>query len=83
VREFKIPKRFIEDHASRGLIELDSVMVRETKSHYWVRLSEEQASELRSDADFYGCSDMAGEFIQSMGVGFVSSARATKKALEN
>jgi hypothetical protein len=82
-RLIKLPKRFIEDHESRGLIELNTVVVSETKTHYLVRLSTEQAKELHSDADFYSDRYMAREFIESMGIGFVSSARATKKILEN
>jgi hypothetical protein len=77
----RVPKWFIEDHASRGLLDLESVKVGETKTHYFVELSPEQAYELWHDADFYSCKEMAGEFMESMGLGFVSSARATKKAL--
>ena len=81
-QRIRVPKKFIEDHSSRDLLDLDAVKVGETKTHYFVELSPEQAFELWSDANFYSSKEMAGEFIESMGVGFVSSARATRQALD-
>lgn len=81
-QRIRVPKRFIEDHASRDLLDLDAVKVGETKTHYFVELSAEQAFELWSDANHYSCKEMAGEYIESCGLGFVSSARATRQALD-
>ena len=81
-QRIRVPKRFIEDHASRDLLDLDAVKVGETKTHYFVELSKEQAFELWSDANHYSCKEMAGEYIESCGLGFVSSARATRQALD-
>jgi hypothetical protein len=61
----KIPKCFIDDHVDRQLlriadgsecgqpVKLDAVLVRELTKHYVVQLTDAQASELLSDADYY------------------------------
>lgn len=80
--DYRIPKRFVEDHDSRDLlrdandeiIRLDDVTVKQTKAQYVVRLTIEQADELMSDAEFY-----ANE--PEFDLGLRSSARATMNAL--
>ena len=87
----KIPKTFIEDHSSREClviadgseygkkIGVQDVTVRELKKHYIVALTEAQARELLSDADYYASIGVR-ELGWQMG-GLVASARATRDAL--
>lgn len=90
--EVRVPKRFIEDHEARQCIRindgsaegacgsLSDILVRELKYHYIVRLTDAQASELLSDANYYrdggGGGMEMGEFL-----GLISSAKATYAAL--
>ena len=88
----KIPKRFIDDHVDRQLlriadgsecgqsVELDVVLVRELTKHYVVQLTDAQASELLSDADYYRDGGGGGMDFFEMG-GLIASAAATYNAL--
>lgn len=82
---YDLPKRFVEDHYGRfndqpmweGLT-LASVAV-ETKTSYRITLTDEQASNLLSDAEFYvsmGVSEFGPEYL-----GLIRSAAATAKRL--
>lgn len=78
----KIPKAFVNDHDSRGLIErgLSAAVVKATKAGYTLDLTPEEFSELLSDAKYYaegGCEMFGWEYR-----GLVASARATVKAME-
>lgn len=89
MKEYRLPKKFIEDHDDRNLlrradgsemgeiISLDDVVVKQTKSHYIVNLTIEQANELMSDADYYATPGVIDPSL----FGLCSSARATVKAL--
>ena len=81
---YDLPKRFIDDHLSRtdqacwDGFDWDA-NVRETKTAYRITLTDDQASELLSDAEFYadmGVKEYGPEFL-----GLISSARATAKRL--
>lgn len=89
MKTYKLTKKFISDHAKRGLLtttgkcgdgsqklRLLDVIVKETKSHYFVNLNEGQANELMSDADYYGY------YSDQIDIGLRMSARATVKVLE-
>lgn len=83
----KIPKRFVQDHAKRNLLRSDewnegsvsvalmSVIVKETKSHFFVTLTNAQAKELMSDAHYYTYES------DQRDIGLRSSAKATCNAL--
>jgi len=85
-KDYRIPKRFVDDHDSRDClrddagesITLASITVRTTKKHLVVRMTDAQASELMSDAWYY--KDLAGELGWD-GMSLVVSARATYDAL--
>jgi len=75
----KIPSRFYWDHYERDLESPE--IVKETKSHLWIRKDDENLSELYSDADYYAIpyiDTRPGDYLW----GIVVSARATVKALE-
>ena len=78
--ELKIPQRFFDDHASRGCViysgEKDCYLIQKSKTFYLVHLTEEDAIDLLSDADYYSTewTQMDKSFF---GVGM--SAKATKK----
>ena len=82
---YDLPKRFLEDHLGRfndtpmweGLT-LDRVAI-ETKTSYRITMTDEQASNLLDDAEFYvsmGVSEFGPEYL-----GLIGSARATAKRL--
>ena len=51
----RIPKRFYDDHRER---DLDSpVIVKETKTHYWIKKHDEALPELIADARYYDNND--------------------------
>ena len=91
---YRVPKRFIEDHVSRGCLQtapvdgeeygdsirLKDVLVKETKSHFFVALTDKQARELISDADYYRDGGGGGMEWSELGA-IISSARATYAAL--
>ena len=78
----KIPTRFFQDHEARGLVESsgerDCYILKSTKTHYVVWLTEADAEELLSDADHYST-----EWVHMdryfFGIGM--SAKATKKTV--
>lgn len=74
---YRLPKAFASDHWGRDCGETDEI-VRETKSHYYVKMDADGWGDMESDADYYVCcgSDMGWDYQ-----GLVSSARATLAAL--
>ena len=54
---YRVSKLFSEDHWNRDLGWSDRI-VHETKNHFFVRMTDENASDLLSDADYY--SDPSG-----------------------
>lgn len=92
---YKLPKRFLQDHDYRELlrvapvddaeygelISIKDILVKETKSHYFVALTAEQAHELVSDANYYRDGGGGGMEWSEMGA-IISSARATYIALK-
>jgi len=91
---YKLPKCFLQDHDYRELlraapvddaeygelISIKDILVKETKSHFFVALTDEQARELVSDADFYRDGGGGGMDWSECGA-IISSARATYNAL--
>jgi hypothetical protein len=85
-KQYRIPKRFIEDHDSRDclrdanneIINIDAVIERTNKKHYIVALTDAQAKELLSDADYY---KGLGSDLGYQGMSLVVSAQATYNAL--
>lgn len=76
---YRLPKAFASDHWGRDCGTTDEV-VRETKSHYYVKMDADGYSDMLSDADYY-CF-MPGDFLEAgMSIGFIASARATLAAL--
>lgn len=94
ITTYRVPKHFIQDHDGRGclraaivdgaeygeIIGLEDVLVKETKSHFYVALTDEQAQELMSDADYYRDGGGGGMDWSECGA-IISSARATYNAL--
>jgi len=90
--EVRVPKRFIEDHDDRGCIRIadgsdygkrgsiEDVVVRTLKYHYIVSLTDAQARELLSDANYYRDGGGGGMDMKEM-LGLISSAKATYNAL--
>ena len=75
----KIPKRFYDDHYERDLE--SPLIVKETKTHYWISADDEHLNELYTDAEFYSAPYVdarPGDYLW----GIVVSARATVKAIE-
>ena len=75
----KIQKRFYEDHNERDLE--SPVIVKETKTHYWISSEDEHLQELHSDACFYAepyVDTHPSDYLW----GVVVSARATVRAIE-
>ena len=72
----RIPKRFFDDHAERGLD--TPTIIRETKNHYFIRVDDSFIDELREDAEFYA--DEHGPDM--LPPGLKASARAVLAALE-
>ena len=87
VENMRIPQVFFDDHYGRDLtvtkrIEKDgwkSVVIKETKQHYYVSLTDEEFHDLFSDADYYTGMYCLGEFRYLFGL--VRSAVATLKAM--
>jgi len=90
--EVRVPKRFIEDHEDRSCIriadgsdygkpgKIEDVLVRALKYHYIVSLTDAQARELLSDANYYRDGGGGGMDMKQM-LGLISSAKATYNAL--
>ncbi len=82
-REYRLPKVFVNDHDDRNCLRtadgsdcsITDVTVKQTKTHYTLRLTAAQAAELMSDADYYA--SMSDCEMR----GLISSARATVNAL--
>jgi len=72
----RIPKRFFDDHAERGLD--TPTIIGETKNHYFIRNDDPFIDELREDAEFYA-DDHGPDYLPR---GLKASARATLAALE-
>jgi hypothetical protein len=62
------------------IIRVKDVLVKEIKSHYYVALTADQASELLSDANYYRDGGGGGMDFFELGM-IISSARATYNAL--
>ena len=62
------------------IIRVKDVLVKEIKSHYYVALTDEQAQELLSDANYYRDGGGGGMDFFELGM-IISSARATYNAL--
>ena len=73
---YRISKRFAEDHWSRDLGTSDRV-VHETKNHYFVRMTDANASDMLSDAEFYSDPTMFDADLMWL----VSAARGTAHTL--
>lgn len=87
VENMKIPKVFFSDHVHRCLtvtyrieeLGRETVVIKETKQHYYVSLTKEEFDDLFSDADYYSEMYSTGEFREEFGL--VRSAVATLKAM--
>jgi hypothetical protein len=77
--EIKIPKAFIQDHAARGLA--TGWLVKETKAHFIISMTEDESKDVLGDADFYGDAQYIIGAMGSEYMGISSSARATAKAI--
>ena len=75
--QFTAPERFWQDHCDRSndIDALQAAEVRATSKGIVVRLTQEQLSELESDAEFYSYMGV-GEFGFEY-AGLISSAKAT------
>jgi len=74
---YKVPALFFQDHMDRhDPHELISRIVKSTKTHHYVRLTDSQASNLHSDASYYA--DESPEYVHKS---VITSAKATVKAL--
>ena len=72
---YRVTRHFIDDHWGRDLGWSDRV-VDQTRTHYFVRMTDTNAADLISDADYY-----MDKYGPDMGPGFKSSARATFNAM--
>jgi hypothetical protein len=85
----KVPKRFFNDHVDRDClrgadneqIKPDAVITRELSKHYVLTLTEAQAKELLSDANYYRDGGGGGMDFFELG-GLIASAKATYNALQ-
>lgn len=76
-KTYRLPKTFPLDHWERECGQTDEI-VRETKTHYYVKMDSAGYSDMESDADYYVyCGREMGWDSQ----GLISSARATLAAL--
>ena len=88
VENMKIPKVFFDDHYSRDLTvtkRIDetgwaSVVVKETRRHYYVSLTLEEFNDLFDDAEHYSWMYKHGEYRELFGL--IRSAVATIKAMK-
>lgn len=77
--EIRIPKAFIKDHAGRALA--TGWLVKETKGHFIMSMTEEEWKDVLGDADFYGDAQYIVGAMGSEYLGLSSSARATAKSI--
>jgi len=75
----KIPKRFYDDHKERDLE--SPAIIKQNKTHYWIKSDDPDIAELKSDADYYYTMWNMGAFDKSL-VGICMSAKATLNALQ-
>jgi hypothetical protein len=75
---YQIPKRFYDDHVDRDLP--GGTIIKSTKRHYTIELSDADRDELLSDADYY--TDQSAAFDPDL-FGVIASARATARAIRN
>jgi len=75
----KIPQRFYDDHKERDLESPE--IVKETKTHYWIKADDPDIAELKSDAEYYYTMWNMGAFDNWL-FGICMSAKATLNALE-
>jgi len=73
---YKLPARFTQDHIERDLLD-DERVVRWTREHAFVALTDDEWCEFESDADYYA----TGTGFHPEYRGLIASARATLKAL--
>ena len=77
MKVYRLPKTFFDDYSSR--FEIQGTQIRESKSHYFVALSQPDYVDLLSDADYYHtCKD---QFDPSC-YGICDSAKWTLLALK-
>lgn len=75
----KIPQRFYDDHKERDLE--SPAIIKETKTHYWIKADDPDIPELISDADYYYTMWEMGAWENYL-FGICMSAKATLKALQ-
>jgi hypothetical protein len=80
--QYKLPKRFVDDHIQRDLLRRDAV-VKSTAKHHVVSMNKEERDELVSDASYYSDSHREGDYREPEYRGLISSARAILKILGN
>ena len=73
-RLIKLPKRFFDDHAERGLPTPE--VIREYAHSYAVSINDPELSELLSDAEHYA------DAVDQAERGLITSARATRRAIK-
>ena len=73
-RLIKLPKRFFDDHAERGLPTPE--VIREYSNNYAVSINDPELSELLSDAEHYA------DAVDQAERGLITSARATCRAIK-
>lgn len=73
-RLIKLPKRFFDDHAERGLPTPE--VIREYAHSYAVSINDPELSELLSDAEDYA------DAVDQAERGLITSARATRRAIK-
>ena len=76
---YKVTKAFYQDHLYRDCGDATNI-VKETKTHFVLALTEKTYADLLSDAKYYSCPDMVEELWNDYR-GLVLSARATVKVL--
>ena len=75
---YRLPKLFTQDHWDRELIFEGDWIVHENRNHVFVRLSEEGAHDMLSDADYYSVDTPGwGEGLEES-----ASAKRTLKVMQ-
>ena len=78
--QYKLPKRFVDDHIRRDLLRADAV-VKSTAKHHVVSMNEAERKELLSDASYYSNAHRLGDYREPEYRGLISSARAVINVL--